>query len=276
MQARLFAAAGVLVLALIAGAVFVYRDTRASVQRQVAGRSGEALSNARVSLGRGEYLYQTAARCSTCHASDLGGRFVLRSALVATLWGPNLTRGNRSVGIDYTNADFERAIRRGLRPGGMRLLMMPSLDYATMSDDDVASVIAYIRSAKPVERAAPAFRLGVGGRVMLLAGRLGFDSDRIPEAVPLPRTLSAGAYLARVGGCLRCHGAGGEAPARAVGMASFTAVLQSGRDRSGREISAHAAPPERWRDADIGALYWCFAELGAPGPTCSGPALPAR
>jgi len=278
LKARLFAAAGALVLAAIVATALIYRETRDAVQRQVAGRSGDGLAHARVAVDRGEYLYQTAARCAACHASDLGGRYVLRSEMVATLWGPNLTRGNPSVGIAYTNADFERAIRRGLRPSGQRLLMMPSLDYATMSDDDVASVIAYIRAAAPVNRAAPPFRLGVSGRVMLLSGRLGFDSDRIPDAVPPRHALSAGAYLSRIGGCLRCHGAGGEAPAIATGAANFTAILQTGRDRSGREIAGHTAPSRRWRDADAGALYWCFAELGtsAPGPTCSGPAVPAR
>jgi mono/diheme cytochrome c family protein len=277
-KARLFAALGAFVLVAIVGAAYVYLVSRQQVQLRVTGRSGEALANARASIDRGEYLYQTAARCAVCHATDLGGRFVLRSELVATLWGPNLTRGNPPVGSGYTNADFERAIRRGLRPDGMRLLGMPALDYAAMSDDDVASIIAYIRSAKAVERPAPAFRFGVAGRLMLLTGRLGFDSDRIPDAVPRQSTLSAGAYLGRIGGCLRCHGAGGEAPAVGVGVASFTAVLQTGRDRAGREISAHAPSARRWRDADVGALYWCFAEFGtsAPGPTCSGPALPAR
>jgi mono/diheme cytochrome c family protein len=178
----LLGAVGVLALIAILGAVYVYTVTRQDVQLRVAGRNGEALGHARASRDRGEYLYQTAARCAACHASDLGGGFVLRSELVATLWGPNLTRGNPSVGSAYTSADFERAIRRGLRPVGQRLLMMPSF------------------------------------------------------------------------------------------------VLQTGRDRSGRAISAHAAPARRWRDADVGALYWCFAELGtsAPGPTCSGPAVPAR
>src|ERR1035437_786246 len=254
-KVRLLAAVGVLALIAILGAVYVYTVTRQDVQLRVAGRNGEALGHARASRDRGEYLYQTAARCAACHASDLGGGFVLRSELVATLWGPNLTRGNPSVGSAYTSADFERAIRRGLRPDGQRLLMMPSLDYATMSDDDVSSVIAYIRAAKAVERPAPAFRLGIAGRLMLLAGRLGFDSDRIPDAVPRQPTLVAGAYLARFGGCLRCHGAGGQAPASAVGVASFTAFLQTGRDRSGRAIFAHAAPARRWPDADVGALY---------------------
>jgi mono/diheme cytochrome c family protein len=272
-NARLFAAAGALVLVAIIGAVFVYRVTRAEVQVRVSGRSGEVLKNARVSLDRGEYLYQTAARCAACHARDLGGQFVLRSELVATLWGPNLTRGNPPVGAGYTNADFERAVRRGLRPDGMRLLMMPSWDYATMSDDDVSSVIAYIRSAKTVERPAPAFRLGIAGRLMLLMGRLSFDSDRIPDAVPRQHTLPAGAYLARLGGCLRCHGAAGQAPVTGeLDVASFAAVLQTGRDRNGREISDHAVPARRWRDADIDALYRYFRQRGksVPVPASSG------
>jgi mono/diheme cytochrome c family protein len=292
-KVRLLAAVGVLALIATIGALFVYSVTRQAVQLRVAGRSGDALENARVSLERGAYLYQGVARCAECHGTDLGGRFVLRSELVATLWGPNLTRGNPPVGSAYTDADFERAIRRGLRPSGMRLLMMPSWDYATMSDDDVSSVIAYVRTAKKVERDAPTFRLGVLGRMMLLTGRLGFDSDRIPDAVPERTALPAGAYLARLGGCLRCHGVAGPAPGIPIpferggeplvtlgrlNVATFAAVLKTGRGPDGRAIAGHAAPARRWRDADIDALYRCFGRLGqnVSLAACSAPPVHAR
>jgi mono/diheme cytochrome c family protein len=265
-RARLVAAAGALALIVLAGAAYVYFATRDAVQVLAAGRSGQALSNARASRDRGEYLYQTAARCAACHARDLGGAFVLRSAAVATLWGPNLTRGNPPVGVNYSTADFERAIRRGLRPNGMRLLLMPSLDYAAMSDDDVASVIAYIRAAPAVERPVPAFRLGALGRLMLLTGRLSFDSDRIGDTIPPAAGPAGGMYLARLGGCLRCHGAAGPAPLPAsVGRATFAAVLNTGRDRSGRPVSDHAVPSRPWRDADLDALFSCFQHAGRPG-----------
>ena len=255
-KALLVAAAGALVLIVLVGAAYVYLATRDAVQVRATGRSGLALTKARASRDRGEYLYQTAARCAACHARDLGGDFVLRSELVGTLWGPNLTRGNPSVGATYGTADFERAIRRGLRPDGMRLLMMPSLDYAAMSDDDVASIIAYIRAAPAIERPVPPFRLGVVGRLMLLTGRLSFDSDRIPDTIPPGADPSGGLYPARIAGCLRCHGAV-PLPA-AVDRATFTAVLDTGRDRNGRAISDHAVPSRPWRDADVDVLFHCF------------------
>ena len=262
-NARLIAAAGALVLILFGGAAYVYRTSREAVQVRSTGRAGIALTNARASRDRGEYLYQTAARCATCHARDLGGAYVLHSDLVATLWGTNLTRGNPAVGATYSDAEFERAIRRGLRPDGMRLLEMPSRDYAAMSDDDVASLIAYIRAAPAVERAVPAFRLGIEGRLMLLTGRLGFDSDRIPDTLPAPP--SGAAYAAQIGGCLRCHGAAGPLPlATPVDRATFAAVLNTGRDRSGA-VAGHEAPAQPWHEADIAALVRCFAHRGAAG-----------
>ena len=262
-NARLIAAAGALVLIVLAVA-YVYRTTRDAVQVRSTGRAGVALGNARVSRDRGEYLYQTAARCATCHARDLGGAYVVRSELVGTLWGTNLTRGNPPVGATYSDAEFERAIRRGLRPDGMRLLEMPSRDYAAMSDDDVASLIAYIRAAPAVERPVPAFRLGIGGRLMLLTGRLAFDSDHIPDTIPA--VPSGAAYAAQIGGCLRCHGAAGAAQlAPTVDRATFAAVLNTGRDPSGRAVAYHAAPARPWHEADIDALFRCFAHRGAAG-----------
>jgi len=256
---RVLAAAGV--IALIAAVACVYLVTRQQVQLRAAGRSGVAPSRARASVERGAYLYQTAGRCAQCHASDLGGAYVLNSRLVAILWGPNLTRGNPPVGSGYSDADFERAIRRGLRPDGMRLLMMPSLDYARMSDDDVASLIAYVRSAQPVERSAPSFELGPLGRLMLLSGRLSFDSDRIPDAAPPAVPEPAGAYQARIGGCLRCHGAGGAALPATLDLAAFAAVLRTGRDPNGRAIADHSVPSAPWRESDVAALYAYFRRL---------------
>jgi mono/diheme cytochrome c family protein len=147
----------------------------------------------------------------------------------------------------------------------MRLLSMPSLDYATMSDDDVASLIAYIRAAPAVERPVPAFRLGLAGRLMLLTGGLGFDSDRIPDAVPPSADPSAATYRAQIGGCLRCHGAAGPVHLSApLDRAAFAAVLNTGRDRNGRAISDHAAPARPWHDGDVDTLFRCFANSGRP------------
>ena len=268
MTARL----AVLGLAIVAacGVLLVFAATRRAVLMHVGGRAGVAPRRALASYARGEYLYQRGARCAACHASDAGGQLVIRDAQIATLWGPNLTRGNPSVGQRYTDADFERAIRRGLRPDGQRLLAMPSWDDAVLSDADVASLIAYLRAAKPVVRDPPAFRLGLLGRLELVTGALAFDSDRIPDA-PISAPANRVLAVARVAGCLRCHAVNGlsappplpperaSAPMRSLpelGDAALAAALRDARAPGGRTIPEHVPPavPAQLDDADVAAI----------------------
>lgn len=263
------AALAIALVAFVAVALLYWASLR-EVRWRAAGRSGQFSQAAHASLSRGAYLYQTAARCAACHGSDLGGGPMLQNPLVAALWVPNLTRGNASVSA-YTDAEFERAIRRGLRPDGMRLLLMPSWDYAAMTDDDVASVIAYVRSAKRVVRDPPEFHQGILGRLMLVTGALGFDSDRIADAVRPDPSRAAGAYAARIGGCMRCHAGVGDTPRlsgvpfertgepastlRRLDRATFAAGL-NGAGAGGRAPS-HRFPAPRggFSDADVTALY---------------------
>ncbi|HEX3551074.1 MAG TPA: cytochrome c [Candidatus Elarobacter sp.] len=267
-------------------ALIVFVWTRRAVQVDVAGRAGVAPPAALASLARGAYLYQRGARCAACHAADLGGAFVIRDPLVATLWGPNLTRGVRAVGVRYRDADFERAIRRGLRPSGQRLLAMPSWDYARMSDADVASLIAYIRAAKPVVRDPPSFTLGVLGRLQLVSGILAFDSDHIAD-VPSEGALPPGLAVARVAGCLRCHAADGMPappplpPERRgaalrdlprLGFAALAVAVRDGRAPNGTAIAEHAAPalPGSLDAPDVAALCaYLDRTFGSAGPRAS-------
>ncbi|MBV9097610.1 MAG: cytochrome c, partial [Frankiaceae bacterium] len=99
-----------------------------------------------------------------------------------------------------------------VRPDGTRLLIMPSWGYAAFSDDDAASVIAYVRSLPPVDRITPRVKLGPLGRVLVATKKLPFDAVRIadegaPPTPPPPMNMvEYGKYLTRVGGCMGCHG----------------------------------------------------------------------
>ncbi|MBV8298854.1 MAG: hypothetical protein JO083_04745 [Candidatus Eremiobacteraeota bacterium] len=153
-------------------------------------------------------------------------------------------------------------MRRGIRPDGTRLLIMQSWDFAVMSDDDAASVIAYIRSLPPVDRVTPRVKLGPVGRMLVATHQLPFDATRIvdqglPAAPPPPpgNTLAYGEYLTRVAGCQACHGihfSGGhlagspDVPAAAnitpTGIGAwndtqFLLTLTTGRDPNGHYLN---------------------------------------
>jgi hypothetical protein len=89
-------------------------------------------------------------------------------------------------------------------------MLMPSHEFAAMADDDIAAIIADLRTRPPVDRQPPSFRLGPVGRVLTLTGDIAtFPYDRIDHRVPPPRTapigrsIERGRYLAE--GCRGCH-----------------------------------------------------------------------
>ena len=233
------------------------------------------------SVERGKHLFTAVSLCSGCHGSDGGGGPFITDAKMALLNASNLTRGAGGVGTRYTDADYDRAIRRGIRPDGTRLLIMPSWSYAALSDSDAASLVAYVRSLAPVERATPRVRLGPVGRVLVATNKLPFDATRIADDGPPPpppppmMMVEYGKYLTRIGGCMSCHGthlSGGHLagppdvpPAsnltpKALGgwtTAMFMITLTKGQDPSGHQL--HPFMP--WRtirtmtDLELEAIY---------------------
>lgn len=163
-------------------------------------------------VARGKHIFTAVSSCVVCHGLDGGGGPFINDPAMGVINAPNLTRGPGGVGAIYADTDYDRAIRRGIRPDGTRLLIMPSWDYAAMSDDDAASVIAYIRSLPPVDRATPRAKLGPVGRLLVATHQLPFDATRIADEGPPPsppppmKTVAYGQYLTRIGGCMGCHG----------------------------------------------------------------------
>ncbi len=206
---------GFLLVALIAvGAVgaliTVVASNRAVDERVVVAPPLPVLGHGTVD--RGKHLYTAVANCIECHGSDGGGGPFINDSAMGVLNAPNLTRGAGGVGTLYTDADYDRAIRRGIRPDGTRLIIMPSWGYAALSDSDAASIVAYVRTLAPVERANPRVRLGPVGRVLMVTHKLRMDAGRIadegapPTPAPPMMVTEYGKYLARIGGCMSCHG----------------------------------------------------------------------
>ena len=213
---RLLRWAGYVLIALVAVALIGYGilvvDSNRELNTHVVAVP-PAPTLGRASLERGKHLFTAISSCINCHGADGGGGPFINEPAMAVLYAPNLTRGPGGVGALYRDADYDLAIRRGIRADGTRLIIMPSWAFAVMSDDDAASVIAYIRSLPPVDRATPRVKLGPIGRMLVATHQLPFDATRIadeglPTGPPPPpgKTLAYGEYLTRIAGCQTCHG----------------------------------------------------------------------
>jgi mono/diheme cytochrome c family protein len=162
-------------------------------------------------IARGQYLVDHVLGCKTCHAQDLAGRAEVDDPMIGTLWGPNLTSGGGSVSRTFTPADWVRAIRHGVAPDGHRLVLMPSEDFTSFSDEDLGTIVAYIKSMPPVDRPNRGIRVGPLGRVLLVTHQVGFAFDKIDHAAPRPHVSpSASVEWGKVlaGACRGCHGDG--------------------------------------------------------------------
>ena len=166
------------------------------------------------SIARGEHI-ATIRGCKYCHTETFGGQFDAVPGLI-TLSFPNLTAGAHGVGATNTDEDWVRAIRHGVGHDGRGLLLMPSRNFYSLSDEDLGLLIAYLKTLPPVDNELPSTAPGPLGRVMLALGQfppeatnpdvLMIDHDAPRPVPPQPGvTLEYGKYLAST--CALCHGA---------------------------------------------------------------------
>ena len=174
-----------------------------------------AIPNDSASIARGRHLARAITKCVECHGDDFSGKVVIPEGPLGLVAAPNLTTGRGGVGAQLEDADFVRAVRHGVGRDGRGLILMPSEDWVLLADDDLAAIVAYVRSLPPVDNELPRSKLGPLGRGLYVAGQLPlFAAERVPHDQPVPAAPAAGAttdygrYLANIGGCTGCHGPG--------------------------------------------------------------------
>ncbi|HEX6284145.1 MAG TPA: c-type cytochrome, partial [Pyrinomonadaceae bacterium] len=118
---------------------------------------------------RGRYLVEGPAHCFQCHSEvdwqnrgaqpkpeRKGAGTVFIEDGYEWLVAPNITPDKETGAGTWTDAQFARAIREGVGHDGRRLFpIMPYENFREMSDEDLASVVVYIRSLDPVRNVLP-------------------------------------------------------------------------------------------------------------------------
>jgi mono/diheme cytochrome c family protein len=170
-------------------------------------------------LARGRYIVDAEAHCLHCHSDrdwKTHGAPAL-PGLEGTGWdvpwaandmpgpvfAPNLT-SDRETGLGAIPDDVvARDIREGVSHDGRALFMMPWQNYRGMSDEDVASVVAYLRTLPPVNkpRGTTAIRPPVSWLLKLQPAPL----TAPVAAAPATDRIARGKQLAEVGQCQSCH-----------------------------------------------------------------------
>jgi hypothetical protein len=120
------------------------------------------------------------------------------------LVAPNLTPDSATGAGTWPDDAIARAIREGVGHDGRALSPpMRSEPYRILADEDVASVVVYLRSLPPIENPLPARSLSLE-RLQALARR----PEPLLEPVPtrdLRDPAERGRYLIHVSDCVGCH-----------------------------------------------------------------------
>jgi mono/diheme cytochrome c family protein len=183
----------------------------AAADDPLAGVDLQAIALERA-IAHGQHLVESRVGCNACHGADFGGRLLVDVPVVGHWVAPNLTTGEGSVTRDFTAADWDHAVRHGLRRGG-RTSSMPSGDFVNLSDHELSDIVAYIRSRRPVNQDLGPVKLGPVFSFLLATDTTfvpAFDIDHAkahavepPEAAP---TAEFGQHIVQV--CRGCHGPG--------------------------------------------------------------------
>ena len=207
----LFALGGVLALAvLVAGTLYALSGRKLSEKHTVAVEPALVIPSDSASIARGSHLVN-ALPCGECHGTDMGGKVFADAGPFALLIGPNLTRGRGGRTPPLTDAEWERAIRHGLRRDSTGLVIMPSEVFHATADADMAPMIAYLKQLPPVDREVQPLKLRIVGRMLLGAGQLTTAATLASTAAHVASVdttpgVDYGRYLVAISGCAGCHG----------------------------------------------------------------------
>ena len=163
---------------------------------------------------RGRYL-SVAADCVACHTSPKQGKPYAGGYAIASplgeIWASNITPST-SHGIgNYTEADFAKAVREGVRKDGAHLYpAMPYTSYAKLTDEDIHALYVYFMQAvAPVDEEARTtelpFPISVRSSMavwnLLFLDKTPFKPDPAQSA-----QWNRGAYLVEgLAHCSSCH-----------------------------------------------------------------------
>ncbi|MCU1720464.1 c-type cytochrome [Pseudomonas sp. 5P_5.1_Bac1] len=156
-RSRFARTAGWLVLpCLVAAGLLAWYVNREPASPFDAAPRADASADAAL-VSRGEYVARL-SDCVACHSLPDGAPFtggLPMATPLGVIHATNITP-ERETGIGgYSLADFDRAVRHGVAPGGRRLYpAMPYPSYAKLSDDDVRALYAFfMQGVRPVRQA---------------------------------------------------------------------------------------------------------------------------
>lgn len=235
-----------------------------------------------ISIERGRLL---SVGCRSCHGNQLEGKNFFDDPAIGKVASSNLTGSKGSATENYTDIDWIRSIRHGVAPDGRKLFVMPSESICHLSDRDLGSLIAFLKTLPKVENHFEKASFTTFAKILAGAGQFGemyaynaIDHKSV-EHVAHPaevNSLEHGLYMLKSHGCISCHSQdfkGGKSPDPVSPMvpnisatgnpgkwtrAQFITTLRSGKTPEGKMLDGQFMPfagVASFSDDEIGSMY---------------------
>lgn len=209
-------------------------------------------------LERGRVLVEGVGACGNCHLArgpqrqplperGLSGGFVFDEPPYRAV-ASNITP-DAATGIGrWTDAQIGQAIREGIRPDGSVIgPPMPVANYRSLSDADLAAVVAYLR-------AQPAVSNTVEKSVYRVALPTSYGPPLGGVLAPVRSDqVGTGRYLVQLGHCMNCH-----TPGTGDGQDDHARLGAGGKVFTGpwgvsvsRNLTPHESGLQAWSDTEI-------------------------
>ncbi len=169
-------------------------------------------------IARGEYLANHVSLCMGCHSRREFNKYAgpidpasmgqggeefdgPKEGVPGTVYALNITPAN--IG-SWTDGELIRAITTGITKDGKALFtLMPYDGFNKLSKEDLYSIVAYIRTLKPIESKIPDRKLNFPMNFIVKTMPM---PSYIPSPVPNKSDTAAyGKYLFTISVCSHCH-----------------------------------------------------------------------
>ena len=212
-------------------------------------------SFAQANVKNGEYVARIGG-CVGCHTDTKAGSvpFAGGRALATpfgTFYGPNITP-DKGTGLgSWTEADFQRAIRRGERRDGAHYFpAFPYPAFTGMSDRDLRDLWVYLRSLPAANRANRDhdLRFPFGMRFLVTFWKwLYFTPGLLVADAASPPLVNRGAYLVRaLGHCGECH-----TPRNFLGGPKSDSAFAGAKIAEGKVPNLTPTRLKKWSDSEL-------------------------
>ena len=200
---------GFVVLGLVAVVAFAITYLHFAFEReyvrkyQVAETLSVSLPADPMEIAEGKRLAQLTG-CTHCHGENLSGGVPLDIPGWVRFVAPNLT----TILPSYSDAELVGLIRRGVKRDGTGAWLMPSQMFRHLHDEDLARIVAWIRTVPAADGLTETTQFRLMGRFVVVSGEFKSAPQQIAEldaAGPAVDTSGRGAYLA-MNLCSECHG----------------------------------------------------------------------